>query len=109
MNTEDKKPDATTEDGPLGVVVAEGVDEEPVEANRRLFTGTSYIVIATISTPDSASSRSDCTEETTTPSRSFRSTVRTSSIASDPVTAWLLPENAYTDGSTPAVFTMLPF
>ncbi|MCT4683678.1 MAG: TRAP transporter fused permease subunit [Roseicyclus sp.] len=50
MNTEDKKPDATTEDGPLGVVVAEGVDEEPVEANRRLFTGTSYIVIATIST-----------------------------------------------------------
>jgi TRAP transporter 4TM/12TM fusion protein len=50
MNTEDKKPDATTEDDQIGVVVAEGVDEEPVEANRRLFTGTSYIVIATIST-----------------------------------------------------------
>ncbi|MFP4275710.1 MAG: TRAP transporter permease, partial [Paracoccaceae bacterium] len=31
-----------------GVVLAEGVDEEPVESNRRMFTGRSYVVIATL-------------------------------------------------------------
>ena len=31
-------------------VIAEGVDEEPIEANRRLFTGPAYLFIATIST-----------------------------------------------------------
>ena len=30
-------------------VIAEGVDEEPVEKNRRLFTGPSFVFIATIS------------------------------------------------------------
>ncbi|RFU11776.1 TRAP transporter fused permease subunit [Rhodobacteraceae bacterium W635] len=32
------------------VVLAEGVDEEPVEKNRRLFTGPAFTVIATLST-----------------------------------------------------------
>jgi len=32
------------------VVLAEGVDEEPVESNRRLFTGRAYLVIATVAT-----------------------------------------------------------
>lgn len=31
-------------------VIAEGVDEEPVEANRRLYTGSSYIVLAIVAT-----------------------------------------------------------
>ena len=30
-------------------VIAEGVDEEPVEKNRRLFTGPSFVFIATLS------------------------------------------------------------
>ena len=30
-------------------VIAEGVDEEPVESNRRLFRGRAYVLIATIS------------------------------------------------------------
>ena len=38
--------DAQTEDR----VIAEGVDDEPVESNRRLFTGTAYIFIAAVST-----------------------------------------------------------
>ncbi|MEO1705541.1 MAG: TRAP transporter permease, partial [Pseudomonadota bacterium] len=37
---------ATTDDEP---VLAEGVDDEPVESNRRLFTGRTYILIAAIS------------------------------------------------------------
>ncbi len=32
------------------IVLAEGVDEEPVERNRRLFTGPSFTIVATIST-----------------------------------------------------------
>jgi len=31
-------------------VIAEGVDEEPVEGNRRLFTGRAYVAIAVLST-----------------------------------------------------------
>lgn len=31
-------------------VLAEGVDEEPIEGNRRLFTGNGYLFIATLST-----------------------------------------------------------
>lgn len=30
-------------------VIAEGVDDEPVEGNRRLFSGRSYVIIAAIS------------------------------------------------------------
>ncbi|MDG4647177.1 TRAP transporter fused permease subunit [Roseibacterium sp. SDUM158017] len=33
-----------------GLVVADGVDEEPVESNRRLFAGRSYLAIAALST-----------------------------------------------------------
>ena len=43
--TPDAKDDLT--DGP---VIAEGVDEEPIERNRRLFTGWSYVLIAAFST-----------------------------------------------------------
>ena len=32
------------------VVIADGVDDEPVEANRRLFTGTGFIVISALAT-----------------------------------------------------------
>ena len=39
----------TVRPGPLDPVVAEGVDEDPVEANRRDFAGPNYIVIATMS------------------------------------------------------------
>ncbi len=44
--------DATeaTEDQVDGPVLAEGVDEEPVESNRRLFTGNAYLFIAGLST-----------------------------------------------------------
>jgi TRAP-type uncharacterized transport system fused permease subunit len=31
-------------------VIAEGVDEEPIEGNRRLFTGRAYLAIATVAT-----------------------------------------------------------
>jgi TRAP-type uncharacterized transport system fused permease subunit len=31
-------------------ILAEGVDEEPIESNRRLFTGRAYLVLATLST-----------------------------------------------------------
>jgi hypothetical protein len=31
-------------------VIAEGVDEEPVESNRRLFKGRAYLIIATLAT-----------------------------------------------------------
>ena len=32
-----------------GTVVAEGVDEEPIESNRRLFSGRAYMIVALIS------------------------------------------------------------
>ncbi|MFT6931919.1 MAG: TRAP transporter 4TM/12TM fusion protein [Paracoccaceae bacterium] len=32
-----------------GPVLAEGIDEEPVESNRRIFTGNSFILVATMS------------------------------------------------------------
>ncbi|MCC1493863.1 TRAP transporter fused permease subunit [Cognatishimia sp. F0-27] len=32
------------------MILAEGVDEEPVESNRRMFSGRAYLVIATLST-----------------------------------------------------------
>ena len=31
-------------------LIAEGVDEEPIEGNRRLFTGRAYLAIATLAT-----------------------------------------------------------
>ena len=31
-----------------GPVIAEGVDEEPVESNRRLFTGRAKLIVALI-------------------------------------------------------------
>ncbi|PWG17521.1 TRAP transporter permease [Salibaculum griseiflavum] len=40
----------TTENQTDDVVLAEGVDEETVEANRRLFTGPAFILIASLST-----------------------------------------------------------
>ena len=44
MNTDTQKDDQTE-----GPVLAEGVDEEPVENNRRIFTGRTYLVIAGVS------------------------------------------------------------
>ncbi|MDF3419067.1 TRAP transporter permease [Sulfitobacter sp. KE29] len=34
---------------PQGPIVAEGVDDEPVESNRRIFTGRTYLVVAAMS------------------------------------------------------------
>lgn len=39
----------TVEDQVATTVLAEGVDEEPIESNRRLFTGRAYILIAALS------------------------------------------------------------
>ncbi|WP_227269385.1 TRAP transporter permease [Roseobacter weihaiensis] len=44
MSTDIKNDDIT--DGP---VIAEGIDDEPVESNRRLFTGKTHLVIAAFS------------------------------------------------------------
>ncbi|MFA8443073.1 TRAP transporter permease [Yoonia sp.] len=44
MTTDTQKDDQT--DGP---VLAEGVDEEPVEHNRRIFTGRTYLIVAGVS------------------------------------------------------------
>ncbi|MFO8126336.1 TRAP transporter permease [Yoonia sp.] len=44
MNTDTQKDDQTE-----GPVLADGVDEEPVEHNRRIFTGRTYFVVAGIS------------------------------------------------------------
>jgi TRAP transporter 4TM/12TM fusion protein len=44
MNTDTQKDDLTE-----GPVLADGVDEEPVEHNRRIFTGRTYLAIAAIS------------------------------------------------------------
>jgi TRAP transporter 4TM/12TM fusion protein len=41
--------DQTLDDQTDGPVLAEGVDEEPVEHNRRIFTGRTYLVIAGMS------------------------------------------------------------
>ncbi|PXW70332.1 TRAP transporter 4TM/12TM fusion protein [Loktanella sp. PT4BL] len=41
--------DQTLDDQTDGPILAEGVDEEPVEHNRRIFTGRTYLVIAGIS------------------------------------------------------------
>lgn len=41
--------DKSVSEATEGPVIAEGVDEEPVESNRRLFTGTAHIVIAGLS------------------------------------------------------------
>ncbi|KQB98079.1 C4-dicarboxylate ABC transporter permease [Loktanella sp. 1ANDIMAR09] len=41
--------DKTLDDHTEGPVLAEGVDEEPVEHNRRIFTGRTYLVIAGMS------------------------------------------------------------
>ena len=40
---------ATGDDQVDGPVLAEGVDEEPIESNRRLYTGWAYLLVATIS------------------------------------------------------------
>jgi TRAP transporter 4TM/12TM fusion protein len=42
--------DSRTETGANDQVIAEGVDEEPIEGNRRLFTGRAYLAIATLAT-----------------------------------------------------------
>ncbi|MBY6200024.1 TRAP transporter fused permease subunit [Maritalea mobilis] len=47
MSDQDKK---VEDDQIEGTVLAEGVDEEPIESNRRLFEGKGYLVIATLST-----------------------------------------------------------
>ena len=36
----------TDQTSQTGQVLAEGVDEEPIEGNRRLFAGRAYVVIA---------------------------------------------------------------
>jgi len=46
----DTAPERKDDDLLDGPVLAEGVDEEPIESNRRLFSGTSYLIIAAIST-----------------------------------------------------------
>ncbi|MEL6807993.1 MAG: hypothetical protein AAFO97_09445, partial [Pseudomonadota bacterium] len=40
---------ATGDDQRDGPVLADGVDEEPIESNRRLYTGWAYLLVATIS------------------------------------------------------------
>ncbi|MEO0765855.1 MAG: TRAP transporter fused permease subunit [Pseudomonadota bacterium] len=40
---------ATGDDQLDGPVLADGVDEEPIESNRRLYTGWAYVLVATIS------------------------------------------------------------
>ncbi|MEP1354624.1 MAG: TRAP transporter fused permease subunit [Tateyamaria sp.] len=40
---------ATGDDQVDGPVLADGVDEEPIESNRRLYTGWAYLLVATIS------------------------------------------------------------
>ena len=44
MTTDIQKDDQTE-----GPVLAEGVDEEPVEHNRRIFTGRTYLIVAGVS------------------------------------------------------------
>jgi hypothetical protein len=39
----------TVEDQVTTTVLAEGVDEEPIESNRRMFTGQAYVLIAALS------------------------------------------------------------
>jgi TRAP transporter 4TM/12TM fusion protein len=46
----DRETGALEEEQVDGVVRADGVDEEPVESNRRLFSGNALLVMATIST-----------------------------------------------------------
>lgn len=42
--------DASRADGQTDTVLAEGIDDEPVESNRRLFSGRTQIAIATVAT-----------------------------------------------------------
>ena len=49
MTTEQMRKDEGRDDQIDGPILAEGVDEDPVEANRRLFTGPAYIAVAVIS------------------------------------------------------------
>ncbi|PWJ15904.1 TRAP transporter permease [Jannaschia seohaensis] len=47
----ESKIDQEAEDrDPTGTVIAEGVDEEPVERNRRTYSGAAFIFIATVAT-----------------------------------------------------------
>ncbi len=49
--TDARQSDAVDDTDQLeGPVLAEGVDEDPVEKNRRLFTGWQYVLIATLAT-----------------------------------------------------------
>ncbi|MFY9211266.1 MAG: TRAP transporter fused permease subunit [Aestuariivita sp.] len=48
MTTDAQKPDLS-ENLTEGPVIAEGVDDEPVEGNRRLFEGRTYLAIAALS------------------------------------------------------------
>ena len=49
---EDRNPASKNQPAPLGAenehLIAEGVDEEPVESNRRLFKGKAFLFVATI-------------------------------------------------------------
>ena len=45
---------AETQNAEEGVVIADGIDEEPVESNRRLFTGRSLALVALFATLYSA-------------------------------------------------------
>jgi TRAP transporter 4TM/12TM fusion protein len=50
-DTKAARPDDETRDALTdGPIVAEGVDEDPIEGNRRLFTGSAYLLIAALST-----------------------------------------------------------
>ena len=41
---------ADAEDQTDGPILAEGIDDEPVETNRRLFTGKPFLIVAILST-----------------------------------------------------------
>ncbi|MBF9036247.1 TRAP transporter fused permease subunit [Rhodobacterales bacterium HKCCE2091] len=49
MTATDERDRADTE-APEGPVLAEGVDEDPIESNRRLFEGPAYITVAMLAT-----------------------------------------------------------
>ena len=49
MTTEQMRNDDQRGDQVDGPILAEGVDEDPVEGNRRLFTGPGYMAVALVS------------------------------------------------------------
>ena len=48
--TETRTTGTGDDEHPSGPVIAEGVDEEPIEGNRRLFEGGAFLFVATLST-----------------------------------------------------------